>query len=388
MTETGSVTDGVDVDFSLAIHNRTGKYFIGRDLLETPGLPVGDVYYWRFRRTSQPSGLIGRIIGRLQHWEIRGKTMGRGFARLPRRRSPRPILHLDPFTVPTTRLGRRDAVLCHDIGPVTHPQLFDRDVGRIYGEIYREIENVGPHLIFVSEATRNAFIGAYPNADRSKMRVIYPVTRPTISTVTPLPVAGIDGPFLLTVGSLGNRKNQARCIAAFAASGLATQGYRYVLCGAREPGFEAVEAAAASAEGVICLSYVDDGALSWLYGNAVGFVLASLLEGFGMPVAEAIARRLVPLVSRDSVLHEVAGDGAVLVDPDDTDAIAAGMTELVKMNANDRALRLGALQQNITRFDIGPVRDAWRQAFDDILSTARPAAKSATSVGTGSAAAD
>lgn len=362
--------DAIDVDFSLAIHNRTGKYFIGRDLLETPGLPIGDVYYWRFPRRSPPSGLSGRIIGRLQHWEIRGKTLGGLFAHLPSRRSRRPILHLDPFTVPTTRLEQRDAVLCHDIGPVTHPQLFDSDVGRIYGAIYREIERVGPHLIFVSEATRNAFIIAYPNADRSRMRVIYPVTRATVSTATAAPVVGIDGPFILTVGSIGNRKNQARCIAAFVASGLASQGYRYVLCGAREPGYETVEAAAANAQGVIFLSYVDDAQLSWLYRNACGFVLASLLEGFGMPVTEAIARGLVPLVSQDSVLHEVAGDGAILVDPESIESIAAGMVALSQMDANERATRLTDLQRHAARFAIGPVRDAWHTAFDDILSSA------------------
>lgn len=369
MTQPSATHDAVDVDFSLAIHNRTGKYFIGQDLLETPGLPVGQVYYWRFAAKMPPSGLPGRVIGRLQHWDIRGKTLGGVFAHLPRRRSHRPILHLDPFTVPTTQLERRDAVLCHDIGPVTHPMLFDRDVGAIYSAIYRNIEAVGPHMIFVSETTRSAFSAAYPRADRTKMRVIYPVTRTTTVAKTPSPIAGIDRPFLLTVGSLGHRKNQRRCIAAFAASGIASRGYRYVLCGAREPGFEAVEAAAANTDGVVCLPYVDDSALSWLYENAEGFVLASLLEGFGMPVTEAISRGLIPVVSRDSVLHEVSGDSAILVDPESIDSIAAGMATLAAMGSKERTIRLTRLQSDASRFHVGPIRDAWRKAFADILST-------------------
>src|SRR6201999_4093435 len=79
--------DLVDVDFSLAIHNRTGKYFIGRDLLETPDLPLGSVYYWYIAAGEPPSGLIGRIGGRLQLLHIRGKSLGGYLGLLPRRRS-------------------------------------------------------------------------------------------------------------------------------------------------------------------------------------------------------------------------------------------------------------------------------------------------------------
>jgi glycosyltransferase involved in cell wall biosynthesis len=361
------VTSLVDVDFSLAIHNRTGKYFIGRDLVETPGLPLGDIYYWRIVRATPPSGLPGKIIGRLQHFQIRAQALGGAMRWLPRRRSRRPLLHLDPFTVPTTELRDSDAVLCHDIGPVTHPELFDPEVGAIYAHIYRECERVGPHMIFVSEATRRAYQSAYPGADQARMRVIYPATRAGIVGPAPVAIPGIDGPFLLTVGSLGDRKNQARCIEAFAQSGLVARGFRYVLCGAREPGAARVEALAKTTPGVICLPYVDDAGLSWLYGNARGFVLASLLEGFGMPVAEAVARDLVPLVSAESVLHEVAGDGALLTDPKSTASIAAGMSKLVEMSEAERVARLDMLRMSVSRFDVESIRDGWRRAFADIL---------------------
>ena len=363
----------VDIDFSLALHNRTGKYFIGRDLLDTLDLPVGDVHYWRMKRRRSefpPSGLLARIIGRLELWQIRSRSLGGAWRWMPRRRPARPLLHLDPFSVPTTRLRPIDAVLCHDIGPVTHPQLFDADVGTIYGYIYTELVTIGPHLIFVSDATRRAFVAHYPGANQEKMRVIYPATRAGITTAADESVPGVDGPFLLTVGSIGDRKNQRRCIEAFAQSGLAARGYRYVLCGAREPGHEVVEAAAAAAVGVILLSYVGDGGLSWLYGNALGFVLVSQLEGFGMPVAEAIARGLVPLITRDSVLDEVAGDGALLADADDVSSITDGMTALVALDDGERKARIAAMQRSIERFDLATIRMAWRTAFDDILADA------------------
>jgi glycosyltransferase involved in cell wall biosynthesis len=222
-------------------------------------------------------------------------------------------------------------------------------------------------MIFVSEASRRAYLEHYPRADRARTRIIYPATRTAIATPSAVAVPGIDGPFLLTVGSIGDRKNQAGCIAAFENSGLAARGMRYVICGGREPGFARVEELARRVPGVIRLPYVSDAELSWLYGNATGFVLASLLEGFGMPVAEAIARNLVPLVSRDSVLHEVAGDGALLADPTDLTSIATGMIALANLTEVERARRLTDLHASIERFDIETIRLAWRQAFDDIL---------------------
>jgi len=356
--------DRVDVDFSLALHNRTGKYFIGRDLLALENLPLGDVCYWRFARRAPPAGLWARIIGRLQHWQVTGQMLG---AHWPRRVPRRPLLHLDPFTVPTTHLRPCDAVLCHDIGPVTHPALFDADVGQTYARIYRECERVGPHMIFVSEATRAAFLAAYPATRRDRTRVIYPAIRTGIAAA-PLPVTGIEKPFLLTIGSIGARKNQARCIAAFAQSRLAQRGFGYVIAGGREPGYEAVAQAAHGVPGVVMLDYISDAQLSWLYANATGFVLVSLLEGFGMPVAEAIARGLVPLVSRATVLHEVAGDGALLADPTDNASIAAGMTALADLSPADRAGRLQTMRASIRRFDPATIAAGWRQAFTDILS--------------------
>jgi len=360
----------VDIDFSLAIHNRTGKYFIGEELLSLPDLPVGDVYYWRHRAKMPLNGLYGRVIGRLQHWQILGRTVGGPLGLLPRRKSKRPLLHLDPFTVPTTVLTSRDAVLIHDLGPLSHPGLFPRDIAAVYRPIYDEIARVGPHLIFVSEASRTAFSTLYPHAQPASARIIHPPIRPGIGIGEAAAIPGIEPPFLLTVGSIGHRKNQARSIAAYARSGLAARGVRYVICGGNEPGHEAVAEVAARTPGVHLLPYVSDAELRWLYAQAAGFVLVSLLEGFGMPVSEAVGHRLVPLVSRDGVLREVAGDGALDADPADIDEIAQRMNQLIDMSADERRERLARLEVSMERFDIAHFHHGWRGLFHDILAAA------------------
>lgn len=341
----------IDVDFSLAIHNRTGKYFIGRDLLEVGAAVIGKVYYCGVAFAAPPVGWVGRIIAKLQYLHADARNGDRAMTWLPRWRARRPMLHLDPFTVASTRVRRDDAVLCHDLGPLTHPELFDADVCAVYRSIYREIAAVGPHIIFVSRSTQLMFERIFPFAAPASSRVIYPALRAELDHQSDQPVAELIGHrFLLTVGSIGARKNQRRCIDAFRRSGLAGQGVRYVLCGAREPGWEAVKMAASSTAGVVILPYVSDEQLGWLYRHAGGFVLASLLEGFGIPVAEAIARGLVPLVTCDSVLHEVAGNGALLADAEDEGEIAEGMALLASMSDAERGRRMALLQAAIKRF--------------------------------------
>ncbi len=363
-----------DIDFSLAVHSRTGKYFIGRDLIEGAGALIGRTYFWILPRQDPPSGLFGSVIGRLQYLQARGQVVGGPLGWLPRRRSRRPILHLDAFTVLTTRLRRFDAVLCHDVGPLTHPALFDPEVVRAYRKIYDEIAQVGPHVVFVSRASQRAFEAVLPGARLASSRVIYPAIRADIANRATTPVARLEeAPFLLSVGSIGNRKNQQGSIAAFARSGLADRGVRYVVCGGREPGHEAVATAAARTPGVLLLPYVTDAELAWLYGHARGFVLASLLEGFGVPVAEAISRGLVPAVSRDSVLHEVAGDGALLVDPEDEADVAAAMVALIDMPEAERAARRRLLEAAIGRFSLARFAQEWQQAIAEMLRDGDPA---------------
>lgn len=362
----------VDLDFSLSMHNRTGKYFIGKDILSIADLPIGKVYYWLFPRDDPPGRFASKLIGRFQWWQVKARTAGHLGTYLPARNPMRPLLHLDPFTVPTTRLRRCDIVLCHDVGPVTHPILFEKEVATIYRGIYAEITRIGPHMVFVSQASRDEFSRLYPATQCSSSRVIYPAIRANVEEGPVQPVAQVSTPFLLTVGSIGDRKNQARCIAAYARSGLWGEGISYVLCGAREPGHERVAALAAETPGVVLLDYVSDAELNWLYGTAKGFVLASLLEGFGMPVSEAIARGQVPLISRDSVLHEVAGEAAIPVDPLDEDEIAAGMRRLAGMDDAERSSRLATMRRSNERFSLAAFQRDWRAAFAD-YATWQPA---------------
>lgn len=368
----------IDVDFTLAIHNRTGKYFIGRDVLALLGDRVGTVYYGSVPFRRPPTWLVGRVLARAQGWQVMSRTTPHRLRVPLRPRRARPLLHLDPYTVLTVALRRSDIVLCHDIGPVTHPDLFEPSVSATYRSVYAEIARVGPHVVFVSRASEQAFHDFFPGAHLSSSRVVYPALRseflaPTDHDGTPEPSVPAAGPFLLTVGSVGDRKNQARCIRAFATSGLAERGVRYIICGGDEPGAEEVVALAERTPGVERRTYVSDAELRTLYRTARGFVLMSLLEGFGIPVAEAIAYGLVPLVTRGGVLHEVAGDGALAAAALDEAEIASEMVRLHDLDDAGRAARLHLLRQAIQRFDADIFANGWMSVFNDVVQSATAA---------------
>ena len=73
--------------------------------------------------------------------------------------------------------------------------------------------------------------------------------------------------------------------------------------------------------------HLRDGELAALYRGARCVVLASLYEGFGIPVLEAMASGTPAVTSRGGATEEVAGGAAVLVDPPDSESIAAGIAE-------------------------------------------------------------
>jgi glycosyltransferase involved in cell wall biosynthesis len=354
----------IDVEFSLALHNRTGKFFLGRDILEDQNDLVRSIWFWRKQYGRPPARATSRVLGKLMAAEINARQHLSGLSQSMKLRPNRPVLHTDPFSVVIHALQRSDAILCHDVGPLTHPALFAPDVTALYRRAYAEIALAKPHMVFVSDATRRSFASLFGD-DFASMEVIHAHLRAEVDSSREVSPVAVSKPFLLTVGNVGARKNHLASINAFEASGLGREGVSYVLVGGTEPGGTDALSRAREVEGVKYLGYVGDGELAWLYGNATGFVLLSQLEGFGMPVAEAAHRGVVPLVASSSVLEEVAGSGALAEQPSDRAAVAAAMRRLVSMSSEERDARRSALRDSTKRFGRDTFSRAWRSLIEN-----------------------
>jgi len=353
----------VDCEFTLALNNRTGKYFFCKDMIDASKDLIRHQYYWRLPLQSLPSQTISRVLGRLARIEVDMRVRRPlSYSMLPPISHRLPMIFTDPRECVLYSMKSFDVVLCHDLGPIKYPEFYSKGVRDIYALAFERIKTAKPLMLFVSEATRRDFVDLY-GGDFPLLRVIHIPLRGGIALDDQRPVNGIPDKFFLTVGSIGSRKNQARSIEAFEASGLARQGYGYVICGGPEPGAEEVFAAAKATPGVILPGYVNDAELRWLYKNARGFVLASLLEGFGLPAAEAIAYGLVPLLSAGGALQEVAGEGAIYIEPHDIDAMAGAMRHLATMSDSERSDRLAKLAGSIRRFSPEAAIAGWRSAL-------------------------
>src|SRR5205814_6309986 len=136
-----------------------------------------------------------------------------------------------------------------------------------------------------------------------------------------------QGDYVLAVGTLEPRKNLARAIEAAQRLGIELR-----VAGARGWGGVRVEGS-----GVHWLGEISDDELAKQYRGAQCVVYPSLYEGFGIPVLEALACGTPVVTSRGGGTEEVAGGAAVLVDPYDAGAIAAGVDEAIAQREQLRA---------------------------------------------------
>jgi glycosyltransferase involved in cell wall biosynthesis len=141
-------------------------------------------------------------------------------------------------------------------------------------------------------------------------------------------------PYLLCVSNRKGHKNEFRQVEAFARSGLANE-LQLVFTG-RVTGelADCIERNRLTGH-VHFVGLVSDAQLASLYRGAVAMIFASLYEGFGLPVLEAMACGTPVVTSNTTALPEVAGDAALLVDPTSVEQIAEAMQRIV----NDTSLR-------------------------------------------------
>jgi glycosyltransferase involved in cell wall biosynthesis len=138
-------------------------------------------------------------------------------------------------------------------------------------------------------------------------------------------------PMVLCVGAIQKRKNIARLVHAFDRM---PAGWRLVLAGAvdgfgAEAELRAVENSPRK-ESIQVTGYVDAKELESLYQRASIFAFPSLDEGFGMPVLEAMSHGVPVITSRRSAVPEVAGDAALLIDPEDAEELSGALARLAE----------------------------------------------------------
>lgn len=255
---------------------------------------------------------------------------------LPRRarRLALDVLH-SPFDTAPLRLPCASVVTVMDlITDVFYPAHFPGDVSllkaRYLFHAKRHAARQAHTVICASRATADDVVRHY-GARSATVRVVPLGVTVTTDGGMPRPGASAPArPYILSVVSLSPHKNVAGVLEAFRLArerfglphelhlvGMAGTGARRV----RPP----LDAAAAAGLPVRVLGYVDEETLHAEYAGASLLLFIPLVEGFGLPPLEAMARGIPVVASRVSSIPEVCGEAALLVAPDDAGGVAAAI---------------------------------------------------------------
>ena len=245
------------------------------------------------------------------------------------------LVHSTTIIAPATRLPL--VVTIHDLAFLRHPDFFTARGNKVFRRSLDIVRDKAAMVLCSSEATLDDCLSAGFEMDRLR-HVPLGVTTHAISDTDRARVRltyNLPEDFILFVGTLEPRKNLGRLIEALESM---TDAPPLVIVGMAGWG----DSVASTTHDVRFTGFVPAVDLPALYEASTVFAFPSVLEGYGLPVIEAMAHGAPVVTSRGTSTEEVAGGAAVLVDPLDVASIAAGIREALD---NCASLRAAGLQR-------------------------------------------
>ena len=264
------------------------------------------------------------------------------------------IYHSTNFMVPLPAFPlacpHRVPCVCniHDLIPLLHPEYTPRALKTRFFPVYRTLMRViarrADAVVTGSEAARRDILATLP-VDPDRVTAVWDGVDPRYSPALVSPTTARP-PFapktILYVGRADPYKNLSGLVRALAR--LVEGGTEAVLQIAGPPDERYPEPRQLARElgvesRIRWTGYLDDAALLRAYRSADVLAHLSLYEGFGLPVAEAMACGTPVVCSNAASLPEIAGDAALLVPPDDPDAAADAIRRVLTDSALAARLR-------------------------------------------------
>ncbi len=361
----------VAFDADVIGRHRTGDETVAAGLLTAlaarDDLPFSVIAYVR-DPTSVPaaitaSGVVHPVAVRV------ASNYRRVAVSLPARlRADRPALYHGNYVLPPG-LSCPGVLTVHDSSYRFAPELMPRADALAFGRFVPWSLRRAARVVTVSEHARRDVLASVAGLDPSH---VVTIPNGVSSAYAPDPTAaervrarhGIEPGYVLFIGALQPRKNLLRLLEAYARvrDGRVDMPPLVLVGNAKQDEHDVAEhiATLGLSRAVHRIGYVaEEEALRDLYCAASVFAFPSLYEGFGLPVAEAMACGTPVLTADTTALPEVAGGAAVLVDPLSVSAIADGLARLL----DDRALRERCSTAGIAR--AGEL--TWKGAADRLV---------------------
>lgn len=282
------------------------------------------------------------------------------------------VLFVPSHTLPLIRRpGLKTVMTVHDLGAEYLP--FTHQIKQIlYLKFITWVQlKTASHLIAVSQATKKDLISRIGIKEKD-ISVIYEGLNEALSEGSNVSFRDISSKYdiesqkyFLFVGTIQPRKNLERVINAFYAliQNPLYKDFKLVLVGKRGWKSDQIYSLPKRLDiepQVKFLGRVDDKELKTLYANSRAFIFPSLFEGFGLPILEAYASGTPVITSNLSSMPEVAGDGAILVNPLNEEQITEAMSQIITNDTlRDSLINKGRIQ--LKKF-------SWQKAATQTLS--------------------
>jgi glycosyltransferase involved in cell wall biosynthesis len=258
------------------------------------------------------------------------------------------LLHSLHYTHPLISPCRR-VVTIHDLTFLLFPQLHTRARQLVMPRFIRNAMRRADAVIFVSQSTCRDAERLIPGGRALKAVVPlgvephYSISPSENEIRTTLDRLDLKSPFILNIGTLEPRKNLLRLIEAFEQLADLHPNVDLVFAGKLGWGYadvlEKIKNSSCSNR-LRHVGFITDQEKLSLLNSCRIFVYPSIYEGFGLPVLEAMAAGAPVITSDNSSLSEVAGPGAVLIDPYSVSNLAAALNALLSEESKRAEMRI------------------------------------------------
>jgi glycosyltransferase involved in cell wall biosynthesis len=233
-------------------------------------------------------------------------------------------------------------------------------------------------VLCVSQTTADELLRHVPSV-RDKLRVVPHGVTPIFRRLEDrsrvaarcTELLGTAEPFLLSIGGVSPNKNHFRTMRAFAAAFPGDSPVRLAVVNRfGDPArLRALACTLGVSDRYLSLGSPPDDDLVTLLNGASGLAFCSTVEGFGLPILEAMACGCPVITSSTSCMPEVAGEAALFADPYDASDIALVMRRLVAEPSMQAELRARGLQR-VSRFTWQEAARSTLEVYDECLARA------------------
>ena len=308
-----------------------------------------------------------------QQWQIPQTLRALQANRADSDQGARPLLYHSPYYLMPYLVPTPTVLTFYDLIPLFFPQYVSRRARLLFRFTMRLALRASQHIFSISESARQDLTQRFAvDPDRITTTPLAPAPR-----FRPQPRAeiehirqryGLPPTFLLYFGSNKPHKNLPNLIKAYAERS-GTASCPLVIAGAWDEHYlEPKELVARKnlTDTVNFLGPIPDADLPGLYAAATAFIFPSRYEGFGLPVLEAMSCGTPVACSNTSSLPEVTGNAALLFAPDNINAIADSLEQLM-----DKQTRLLLRERGLQQ----AARFTWQRTAQQTLSVYRSLVK-------------